>query len=98
MLDHLREVGEVRSATEIEDHFMRNFGIEGVTAACEYLADQGLVGKAATPVRLTRGATSDVQELAFFHLAGARPAAARRPKVAAARGAARIAGRTARRP
>ena len=35
--------------SEIEHHFERNFGIEGVTTACEYLADQGLIGKAATP-------------------------------------------------
>ena len=47
MIDHLREVGEARSATEIEDHFKRNFDVDGVTAACEYLADQGLIGKAS---------------------------------------------------
>jgi hypothetical protein len=73
VLDHLREVGEARSATEIEDHFMRNFGLEGVTAACEYLADRGLIGKASTPVRLTKRSNVAVEELAFFHLA-ARPA------------------------
>jgi hypothetical protein len=68
MLDHLREVGEARSATEIEAHFKRNFGIEGVTTACEYLADQGLIGKASTPVQLTRRSNVVVQELAFVHL------------------------------
>ena len=31
VIDHLREVGEARSATEIEDHFKRNYGIGGVT-------------------------------------------------------------------
>jgi predicted nucleotidyltransferase len=70
VLDHLREVGEARSATDIEDHFARNFGVEGVTAACEYLADQGLLGKAGAPVQLTRRSNTFVQELAFFHLAG----------------------------
>jgi predicted nucleotidyltransferase len=69
VLDHLREVGEARSATDIEDHFARNFGVQGVTAACEYLADQGLLGKASTPVKLTRRSNTEVQELAFFHLA-----------------------------
>ena len=54
MIEHLTEVGEARSATEIEDHFKRNFGVEGVTGACEYLADQGLIGKAPLPVRLTK--------------------------------------------
>jgi hypothetical protein len=68
VLDHLREVGEARSATEIEDHFMRNFGIEGITAACEYLADQGLLGKASASVQLTKRSNNTVEELAFFYL------------------------------
>lgn len=67
ILDHLREVGEARSCTEIENHFKRNFGIEHVTTACEYLADQGLLGKASTPVRLTQKSNVSVQELAFFY-------------------------------
>jgi predicted nucleotidyltransferase len=66
VLEHLEEVGEARSATEIEDHFRRNFGIEGVTGACEYLADQKLIGKAPLSVRLTKRSNVDVEELAFF--------------------------------
>ena len=66
VLDHLREVGEARSCTEIEAYFKRNFDVSGVTTACEYLADQGLVGKASTPVRLTKKSNIAVQELAFF--------------------------------
>jgi hypothetical protein len=68
VLDHLREEGEVRTCTEIEDYFQRNFNVEGVTAACEYLADQGLVGKASTSVQLTKRSNVQVQELAFYHL------------------------------
>ena len=68
VLEHLREVGEARSSTELEDHFARNFAVEGVTAACEYLADLGLIGKASTAVQLTRKSNNSVQELAFFHL------------------------------
>jgi uncharacterized protein len=68
VLEYLREAGEVRSCTEIENYFTRNHGIEGVTAACEYLADQGLIGKAAISVQLTRRSNHEVQELAFFHL------------------------------
>jgi predicted nucleotidyltransferase len=60
VIEHLREVAEARSATEIEDHFRRNFGMEGVTGACEYLADQGLIGKAPLPVRLTKKSNTDV--------------------------------------
>ena len=55
-------------AREIEGHFKRNFDVSGVTTACEYLADQGLIGKASTPVRLTKRSNVDVQELAFFYL------------------------------
>jgi hypothetical protein len=68
VLDHLREVGEARSSTEIETHFKRNFNIEGVTTACEYLADKGLIGKVSTPVQLTRKSNVMVQELAFVHM------------------------------
>lgn len=67
VVDHLREVGEARSATEIEDHFRRNYGIEGVTGACEYLSDRGLIGKAHLPVRLTKKSSVEMEELAFFH-------------------------------
>jgi uncharacterized protein len=68
VIDHLREVGEARSCNEVEDHFRRNYDVEGVTTACEYLADQGLIGKASTPVRLTKKSNVEVQELAFFYL------------------------------
>jgi len=68
VIDHLREVGEARSCSEIEGHFQRNLDISGVTAACEYLADQGLIGKASTPVQLTKKSNIEVQELAFFYL------------------------------
>jgi hypothetical protein len=67
VIDHLREVGEARSSAEIEDHFKRNFDVSGVTTACEYLADQGLIGKASTPCRLTKKSSIEVQELAFFY-------------------------------
>jgi hypothetical protein len=72
ILEYLRDAGEARSAGEIEAHFKRNSGVEGVTTACEYLADQGLIGKASTPVRLTKKSNIDVQELAFFDM-GVRP-------------------------
>ena len=68
VLEYLRDAGEARSASEIDAHFVRHFGIEGVTTACEYLADQGLIGKAATPVRATKKSTVSLQELAFFDL------------------------------
>ncbi len=68
LIDYLCEAGETRSCSEIEDHFQRNLGVCGVTTACEYLADQGLIGKASTPVHLTKKSNVHVQELAFFSL------------------------------
>jgi hypothetical protein len=68
VLEHLEEVGEARSATEIETHFRRNYNVEGVTTACEYLADQGLIVKVSTPVQLTKRSNIMVQELAFVHM------------------------------
>jgi hypothetical protein len=67
VLEHLRDVGEARSATEIDDYFRRNFGVKGVTGACEYLADLGLLGKAPLAVRLTKRSNVEVQELGFFY-------------------------------
>ena len=67
VLDHLREVGEARSRSEIESHFTRHFGVSGVTAACEYLADQGMIAKASLPIRLTKKSNLEVQELAFVY-------------------------------
>jgi hypothetical protein len=68
VIDYLREAGDVRSASEIDDHFRRNLAIEGIVIACEYLADEGIVGKASTPVHLTKRSNVEVQELAFFNL------------------------------
>jgi hypothetical protein len=72
ILEHLREVGEARSSRELEDHFTRHLDIAGVTTACEYLADQGLIGKASSPVRLTKKSNLEVEELAFFSVDQAR--------------------------
>jgi len=68
VFEHLREVGEARSSTEIDDHFHRNYGIEGASISCEYLADQGHVGKVPLAVRLTKKSNVDVEELAFFYI------------------------------
>lgn len=70
VLDYLRDAGDIRSSSEIDAHFTRHYDVGGVVAACEYLAHRGLIGKAATSVRLTKRSTFDVQELAFFHTGG----------------------------
>ena len=71
VLAHLRAAGEARSCVELEDHFRRHLDVCDVTTACEYLADQGLVGKVSLPARLTKKSTVAVQELAFVFLADA---------------------------
>jgi hypothetical protein len=68
LLDHLREVGEARSCREIEAHFQRTLDLSGVTTACEYLADRGLIGKASVPAHLTKKSNIEVQEMAFFFI------------------------------
>ena len=67
VLDYLKEVGDTRSSRDIEDHFKKTYGISGITGACEYLADLGMIGKASTPVLLTRRSNTEVEELAFFY-------------------------------
>jgi predicted nucleotidyltransferase len=67
IVEYLREAGEPRSCSDIEHYFKNNFGVEGVTTACEYLAHRGLLGKASTPVHLTKKSNIEVQELAFFY-------------------------------
>ena len=68
ILDYLRSAGEARSCTEVDDYFLRHLDVSYASAALEYLADQGLVGKVSLPARLTKRSNADVQELAFVHL------------------------------
>jgi hypothetical protein len=68
VIEHLRDVGEARSSTEIEDYFERTMGVGGVTSACEYLAGQGIIGRASTALQLTRRSNVVVQELAFYYV------------------------------
>lgn len=67
LIEYLREVGDTRTASDIENHFERNFGIEGATAACEYLADIGILEKAAAPAQITKLSNVSVEELALFY-------------------------------
>ncbi|MCY3885695.1 MAG: hypothetical protein OXG24_12370 [Gammaproteobacteria bacterium] len=69
VLEYLRSAfGEPRSATQIEHYFTRNFGINGITMACEWLADIGRIEKASTPVKLTTRSQVQVDEVAFLYL------------------------------
>jgi hypothetical protein len=76
VIAYLRDAGEARSCAEIESHFTRHFAVSEVTTACEYLADQGVIGKVSVPARLTKKSNVDVQELAFVFLGNPAEAAA----------------------
>lgn len=71
IFEHLEEVGEARSVTELDSHFARNFGVEHVSTACEYLADQGIITQVSISRQLTRRSNVSVPEQAFVYL-GAR--------------------------
>jgi len=67
VLDYLRETGDTRSASDLEAYFSRNLDVEGVTGACEYLSDRGLISKVSTPLQLTKRSNISVQEMAFVY-------------------------------
>jgi uncharacterized protein len=72
IIDYLREVGDTRSASDLEAHFSRNFDVAGVTLACEYLSDRGLISKVSTPIQLTKRSNISVQEMAFVYVQEAK--------------------------
>ena len=78
ILDYLDDVGEARGCSELESHFSRSCDINEVTPACEYLAHEGLIGKASLPARLTKRSNASVSELAFFAIDRAPDGAGRR--------------------
>lgn len=66
VFEYLQEAGAVRSATEIDEHFNKNFGT-GAALLCEWLADRGLIDKVSSPVRLTERSRVDFDEAAFYY-------------------------------
>ena len=67
ILDYLKSTGgEPQSVTQITHYFRRNYNVDHVLIACEWLSDLGIIEKASTPVKLTVQSQVDVEELAFF--------------------------------
>ena len=66
ILDYLTEQGAARSATEIETHFKNQMNLEGVTTACEWLADQDVIMKVSSPTRLFKKGHAQFEEMAFY--------------------------------
>src|SRR5262249_33550137 len=67
VVDYLREEGEVRSITEMNHYFERNYNIESVDNACEWLSDEGIIQKLAVPVRLTTKSRVSMEEAAYYY-------------------------------
>ena len=69
VLEYLDEAGgDPRAARDIAHYFRRNYDMEHVIIACEWLSDIGVIEKASTPVKLTTRSQIDVEELAFFRV------------------------------
>jgi predicted nucleotidyltransferase len=66
IFEYLAEAGAPRTATEISDYFSSNLSLHGADAACEWLADQGLIEKVGAPVRVTEKSRVDFQEAAYY--------------------------------
>lgn len=67
LLNYLQEAGTVRSTTEIDHYFAKQMGIEFIDMACEWLADENVIQKVSTPLRLTEKSRVDVQEAAYYY-------------------------------
>jgi uncharacterized protein len=66
LFEYLEESGAPRAASELAHHFSRQLNVEGIEIACEWLADQGLLGCISTPARLTSKSRATVEEAAYF--------------------------------
>ena len=67
ILNYLKSTGgEPQSVTQITHYFRRNYNVDHVLIACEWLSDLGVIEKASTPVKLTVQSQVEVEELAFF--------------------------------
>ena len=70
VIDYLDEAGgEPRSTTDLSHYFRRHYDMEHILLACEWLSDIGIIEKASAPVKLTTRSQTEVDELAFFHVA-----------------------------
>jgi hypothetical protein len=67
VLEYLADAGAPRSATEIDTHFTSQMQITYVSAACEWLADKGVIEQLSTPIRLTEKSPVALDELAFYY-------------------------------
>lgn len=67
VLDYLAQAQGIRSATEMNHYFRNQMNIEGVDSVCEWLADEEMIQKLSSPLRLTEKSRVDVQEAAYYY-------------------------------
>jgi uncharacterized protein len=67
VLAYLAEAGGPRSMTEINAHFRSRLQADNLSPACEWLAERGVIGQIATPVRLTERSRITLDEAAYFY-------------------------------
>jgi len=72
VLAYLAESGGARSATEINIYFTGQMNLAGVENICEWLADENILRKVSTPLRLTEKSRIDVEEAAYYYEGDAR--------------------------
>ncbi len=69
LLDFLADEGIIQSVTQINHWFERemNMSAEDAVIVCEWLADQEIIIKTSTPIRLTPRSLTEFEELAFYY-------------------------------
>lgn len=71
VLEYLKREGGVRTTTELDDYFGKQ--VQGdcyVGTICEWLADEGIVQKVPSPLRLTHKSQVVVDEAAYYYDGG----------------------------
>lgn len=68
IFEFLREAGGARSATEINHHFEKNWGLGSADFICEWLADEDLIQKVSIPARVVEKSRVTVEEAAYISL------------------------------
>lgn len=67
ILEYLEESAGPRSSTEMTHHFRNQLNLEGVDLACEWLAEQEILGKTTLPAYLTPKSRVAVEEAAYLY-------------------------------
>ncbi len=67
ILDYLADAGSLRSATDLSDYFSKQMQVNFVDSACEWLADENIIRKVSSPVRITEKSKVSVEETAYYY-------------------------------